>query len=254
MYGVILIFVILAGLCFGSFVTLASFRLPRGEDIVLKPSRCPVCNTPLKARDMFPVLSWCLRPTCRACKTRIHWRYPAIEIVTALAFALIYFRWGITPQSLLLALLAVALLIMIVADFEHYIIPDVVLLVLLPAGILYQWLLGASFLGMIYGAALGLGIGFALHYGYKKLRKKDGLGWGDVKFLGLAGLWLGLLPLAPFLFLSGLFGIITGLGWRAVGRGKLFPFGPALALALFICVVFPEAVEAFWHLQKWVYP
>lgn len=241
--------VLMSGLCFGSFITLASYRLPRHEDIVLKPSRCPVCDHKLNPRDMVPVLSWCLNPRCRFCKTRIHWRYPAIELATASAFALIYLRYGINAESLLLLLLAVALLVMIVADFEHYVIPDEVPLVLLPAGLARGWLVGNTAADMLYGTLLCFGVGLALHVGYRKLRHKDGLGFGDVKFLGVAGLWLGVQPVAPFLFLSGLLGVATGLIWRAFGRGKLFPFGPALAMSLFLCIVFPEVPRVFWNMQ-----
>jgi prepilin signal peptidase PulO-like enzyme (type II secretory pathway) len=142
------------------------------------------------------------------------------------------------------------LLILIAADFEHYLIPDEVHWALLPLGAAHRFLAGAGLAEMTAGLLLGLGLGLSLRYGYSALRKKEGLGWGDVKFLAVAGLWLGLEPFVPFLFFSGLFGVATGLLWRRLGRGKLFPFGPSLALALFLCVVYPEASQAFWDLYR----
>jgi prepilin signal peptidase PulO-like enzyme (type II secretory pathway) len=100
-----------------------------------------------------------------------------------------------------------------------------------------------------YGVTLQ-GVLLALHYGYKWLRKKDGLGFGDVKFLAVAGLWLGVMPMVPFLFYAGVLGIITGLVWRALGLGPVFPFGPSLAVALFICVAYPEAGNLFLHVAE----
>ena len=99
-----------------------------------------------------------------------------------------------------------------------------------------------------YGFLAGMGLGLALHYGYARLRKKEVLGYGDVKFLAVAGAWLTLMPFVPFLLLSGLLGIALGVCWRAFGKGEYFPFGPALALSLFLCVVFPFIVGAFWNI------
>lgn len=246
--------VFITGLCFGSFVTMASHRLPRDEAIVRGSSRCPKCGHSLKPRDLLPLLSWVAQKgRCRHCAAKVHWRYPAIELVTAAAFLAIYAAHGLSLASLLLMLMSVGLLIMIVADFEHYIIPDEVHYLLLPLGIAYRGLHDAAWMDAGYGAALGLALGLALQYGFRALRGKEGLGTGDVKFFIVAGIWLGLLPFVSFLLLSGALGIATSLVWRAIGRGAYFPFGPALAVALFLCVVFPEVPEAFWRLQLRVY-
>lgn len=243
--------VVLMGLCFGSFVTLASYRLPRDEDVWLEDSRCPHCRAKLAARDLLPVLSWLVnRRKCRACGVFVHWRYPVVELLTGALFLLIYARMGVGTEGLLLALLAVALLTLIVADFEHYIIPDEIHYVLLPLGAIYRFATGAQWPEILSGLALGLGIGFSLRFGYRMFRHKEGLGLGDVKFLAVAGLWLGMKPLVPFLFFSGVLGVATALLWRALRRGTVFPFGPALAVALFVCVAFPELPDAFWNLQR----
>lgn len=69
---------------------------------------------------------------------------------------------------------------------------------------------------------------------------------GDVKFLAVCGVWLGVPALLPFLFFAGVFGVVTGLCWRALGNGQLFPFGPALALSMLLCVAIPEIVIIFY--------
>lgn len=242
------------GLCFGSFVTLASWRLPRGENVVHISSRCTSCGNTLAARDLLPVGSWLLaRGKCRFCKAGVHWRYPAIELVTGAVFALIYWQYGLTLSALLLALFATALMVMIVADFEHYMIPDSIHWFLLPLGAFWHWQLGTPWQEPLSGLALGLVLALGLRYGYSILRKREMLGLGDVKFFAVAGLWLGVRPFVPFLFFAGFFGILTALVWRMMRRGEVFPFGPALAASLFLCVAFPAIPEAFWNLQRFLY-
>jgi prepilin signal peptidase PulO-like enzyme (type II secretory pathway) len=246
-----LLLILFTGLVFGSFITCASWRLPREEDIVKPPSYCPVCNTRLGFKDLWPVLSWATaKGKCRHCKAPVSVRYPLTEIATAAIFFLLYERFGITSQSIVLALLAVALLIMIVVDFEHTIIPDEIHYFLLPLGIFYHWIMKTDLGDVAGGVIVGLIIGPGLHYGYRWIRKKEGLGFGDVKFLAVAGLWLGLTAMPPFLFFSGVIGVALGLFWRMIGRGPRFPFGPALATALFLCLVYPEAVVWFWNLFR----
>jgi len=248
-----LLFVLFSGLVFGSFVTLASYRLPLGEDILVRPSRCPKCETRLGFKDLWPVFSWlCSRGKCRHCKNPVSIRYPLTETATAALFLLIYARYDLTPPGIVLALMGVALLIMIVADLEHYMIPDQVHYMLLPLGLAWHVISGTPAVEVIGGFALGGTIGLALHHGYRLLRKKEGLGFGDVKFLAVAGLWLGMKPIVPFLFFSGLLGIITGLTWRALGKGPIFPFGPSLAVSLFVCIAFPEFPNLFWHIGQFV--
>ncbi len=249
-----LLFVILSGLTFGSFVTLAAWRLPREEDIVVKPSQCPQCKTRLKFKDLWPVLSWVISGgKCRYCAKPIGVRYPLIELITLLTFLLVYARFGLTLSGVLVALFAVALLVMVIVDLEHYIIPDSVHVVLLPLGLAYHWSKGTDWNIVLYGFLAGAATGLALHHGYRWLRKKEGLGYGDVKFFTVAGIWLTSATFVPFLFFSGLFGIVTGLIWRALGRGPIFPFGPALAVALFAGVVFSEYYNIFEYIAEYAY-
>ncbi|HEU5046990.1 MAG TPA: prepilin peptidase [Rickettsiales bacterium] len=240
--------VFLLGICIGSFVTMASHRLPLSQEIVFKPSYCPHCHTKLGLLDLFPLLSWLWnKGKCRHCGAPVSIRYPLIELALGLAFCGIAFFHGLDINALLLMLLATELAILIVTDLEHYIIPDGVQIALLLTGLAYRFYNGGSnetlVSDLVVGIVSGLAIGLALHYGYLYLRKKDALGFGDVKFLAVAGCWLPLTAFVPFLFFSGLIGIFTGLLWRLAGRGAIFPFGPALAVSLFINVLFPDMME-----------
>lgn len=241
---VVLFFAFALGAALGSFVTLASYRLPRGEEIVFRPSYCPACMTPLRALELFPILSWILQKgRCLNCKNPIHIRYPLIECALALTFTGIAWRYGVSLNAVCMALLATTLAIMIVTDFEHTIIPDGVQIALFGIAIIWHGMHHDAFLPFIAGAAGGLTLGLLLHYGYLIFRKKDALGWGDVKFFAGAGFWLAPDSYVMFLLIAGLMGTFTGLLWRAWGRGAIFPFGPALALSLFINVLFPDMLQ-----------
>jgi len=229
------------GACLGSFVTLASYRLPLGEDITLTPSRCPQCETRLTWKELFPLLSWLFSGgKCRHCKAPVHFRYPLTELLLALTFVGVTYLYGESLQTILLCLLATELAIMIITDFEHTIIPDSVQIAIGFTGILYGIYHDVEWTQSALSAAVAGGLGLVLHYGYPYFRKKEGLGFGDVKFLFVAGLWLPLSAFPVFLFIAGFVGTITGLLWRLRKEGEIFPFGPALAISLFINVIEPN--------------
>lgn len=236
-----LIIVLCAGLVFGSFITCASYRLPLEIDVIQKPSYCPKCQTKLGFWDLFPIFSWLFSSgKCRHCAAKISARYPLIELITGALFVFIYLRYGLTAQGFILAAMTVMLMIMIVADLEHFIIPDCVHVLLLPLAFAYHYINGTFSPDILWGFGLMTGLALLLHYGYSALRGRAMLGFGDVKFFAIVGVWLDLSAIPAFLFISGILGVVLGLVWRAMGRGQVFPFGPALAIALFLCVVYPN--------------
>lgn len=245
------ILVIAIGLAFGSFVTCMSHRLPLGEDVVKKPSYCPSCSAILTLRDLWPLFSWLLSlGKCRHCAAPVSIRYPLTEIATAFLFLLVYYKFGLSVQAFILCLMVVALMIMIVVDLEHYIIPDSVHVALIPLALYYHYLIGSPCDEVVIATMVMGGFALLLHYGYSAIRGRVMLGFGDVKFFAVAGLWLGLWPIVPFLFLSGVFGVVLGLIWRWLGRGDIFPFAPAMALALFVCVVYRYDVMSLYHINS----
>lgn len=254
------VFLGILGACLGSFLTMATYRLPREEPVGRTRSRCPHCHTPLRARDLIPIVSWVLaRGRCRHCATRVSARYPLTELACAGVCVGVYYTMGLTPATLCLMGLGLGIVTIFVTDFEHRIILDEVQVVLFFIGMLYgvahaspQDTLPAVARMLGYGA-FGIGIGLALKYGFLYFMNKDGLGMGDVKFLGVTGVWLAtaqasLTAFVPFLFYSGILGIVTSLLWKCVSKEEHFPFGPALAISLWLCVFWPESVHAFFSL------
>lgn len=238
------------GAAVGSFITLITYRLPRGEKVGMVRSQCTNCKGALGLKDLLPLLSWTWwRGKCRMCRIPISKRYPLIELACAIGAVAVVVEYGFTWEALAVVGLWWCIVAIIVTDLEHYIILDEVQIAAALFGILYVYTSGTDWLQPAMAAAAGIAVGLALKYGFIYFTNKDGLGMGDVKFLGVAGIWLSdAWNFVPFLFFSGLFGIATGFAWRWLHKSERFPFGPALALALLMCVLVPSAPNGFWKL------
>lgn len=238
---VIMALIAFLGLAFGSFATAVAYRLPRDISFVTGRSHCPSCKHTLGALDLFPLISWLyLRGKCRYCHQQFGISYLSIEIALSVMFCLVYLRFGLEWQTLLLCFMSLLLIILTVIDFEHYIIPDEINIGLFITGLLYLWVIGAEWQQFVYGPLLGFSIGMALRWGIWLWKRKEGLGLGDVKFLIVVGLLLPPDLIITFLFSAGVIGIVIAVTWKIAGKGERFPFGPALSFSLFVCLVFPE--------------
>ncbi len=241
--GVFLALTVFLGLVFGSFATAVAYRVPRDISIVKKQrSACPSCNRSLTALDLVPVFSWLfLKGRCRSCKAKIGARYPLIELATLCLCLAFYARFGFTPQSLCLFALAPVITAIAAIDFEFKIIPDGLNLSIAGLGVACLAAGAAeapeafSFIAekgvaALAGAAVYFCASLVLRYVVMAVLKKDPLGWGDIKFFGAAGFWLGLNPDsgAYLMLCAGVFGIVLALVWRKLDKGPEFPFGPAL--------------------------
>ena len=238
------------GAMVGSFLTLVTYRLPLDLPIGMTRSQCPACHTTLRVRDLLPVLSWVsTRGKCRYCRAPIHVRYPLTELACALGTAAMVWHFGLSLEALALSGLWWCFVAIVITDLEHTIILDEVQIAVGVFGVLYAFAQARDAGDVATSAFVGLAIGLGLKYGFIYFRNKDGLGMGDVKFLFVTGIWLGVAAnFVPFLFFSGILGIVSGLIWRAMGHGERFPFGPSLALALLGCVLFPNMANDFWKL------
>lgn len=247
----IIALVLITGLVFGSFVTLASYRLPLDEPIGGGRSRCPSCRTFLGVAALVPVFSWLWqRGKCRYCKTSVSARYPLTEVSQAALFLAVYSAFGISLQSAVVMLFTVCLLIMVVVDFEWRIIPDEVQIAMLLLGVGFHVISGTPAPAVLASFAMGALIGLGLYYGYSRLRGIEMLGFGDVKFLMVAGIWMASITAwPPFLFYAGLLGVLTALFWRLLGKGERFPFGPALAASLLLLLITPAEGLFYWTVQ-----
>ena len=238
------IFAAVVGLCVGSFTNVAAHRLSIGQSIVSPPSYCPNCETRLRWRDMIPVISWMfLRGQCRYCKVSIHRRYPIVETIGAILFVLIARVTGAAIAVVPLWCLAFVLLCVAVVDWETMEIPDVLLALGAVAGLAWVGLplSGLSWPDALFGVAAGALPLFLLDRLVWMTAKKPAFGFGDVKLMAMAGLFIGWQGMWAAYFIAfvsgGLFGAVLLLTGRAK-RGSYLAFGPFLCLGILVALLF----------------
>lgn len=276
--GALLTIALAFGLVVGSFLNVVIHRLPIGMSVAFPPSRCPGCDAKIAPWDNIPLISYLmLRGRCRRCGARISARYPAVELLTALVFAAIALRFGVTLWSLFYCVFAASLIAAALIDYDHQIIPDsislgglAIALVVVPA---IGALEGRGFLPMLMrsasGALVGAGLLWSVAFVHARVsatlgREFDhwpgegeslprpseadywlwfpGLGLGDVKLLGMIGAVLGPVGVLDTILASSLIGLVLG-GAQALARGALgrpFGFGPAIAIGAIASLFLPR--------------
>lgn len=234
-FSVYYILLLVAGLIMGSFLNVCILRIPRGESVIRPGSRCPKCKTTIRWFDNVPLLSffW-LRARCRRCGGKISWRYPLVECLNAGGWLGIVHTFGWNRSALVYGLFLSLLLVVMMIDIDHLVIPDVISLPGMVIGFFASaFILPLGWVGSLLGMALGGGILWLLAAVSPYLFGKEGLGGGDIKFLAMIGAFLGWQHVCMTLFLASSAGALVGIGlmaFRYMERGQYIPFGPFLAL------------------------
>jgi leader peptidase (prepilin peptidase)/N-methyltransferase len=239
------------GACIGSFITLISHRLPIDEKVGATRSRCVSCKATLKLPDLIPVLSWIwLKGKCRHCSAKISARYIITEILCALgAVAILYHYKEFSPLTIALIGLWWTSVAIIVTDLEHYLIMDEYQIALAIFGLLFAYHFDADWMQVLYAVLVGAVGTLIVKYVFLFVTKRDGLGMGDVKLFGVVGIWL-MSPIhfAALLVFAGVLGLVSAMLWRMAGKGNVFPFAPAIILALLLFIFLPDTYATFWQL------
>jgi leader peptidase (prepilin peptidase)/N-methyltransferase len=250
----------LFGAVIGSFLNVVIYRLPAGQSIVRPRSRCPVCETPIAARDNIPLLSYLLLGgRCRSCRAPIPWRYPLVEGLSGLLCVALLATFGLTPTFFAYYAFAAALLVVTFIDIDHQIIPDEISLPGIPIGVALSFFIHPGWPGFgpqsaLIGALAGGGLLYAVAEGYRRLRGIEGMGLGDVKLLAMMGAFLGWRALPLVLLVGSVTGALVGLGLMlAQGKARdlklAVPFGPFLVLGAYCYLFFGEDLIA-WYLGQ----
>ena len=242
----ILVAVALFGLAIGSFLNVVIARLPAGRSLVRPRSTCPGCSALLKWYDNIPVLSFlALRGRCRTCGMRISWRYPIVEMVTAVVLVLAYVALGPTADFAVAVVLLPALIAITGIDLQHQLIPDAITLPGILVGLLLNLATGRiSWVESVIGIVLGGGLFFLII-----LVSRGGMGGGDLKLGAMLGAFLGWKALLFGLFVAIVLGGVIGAAFLATGvRGRKdpIPFGPFLAAGGAMALVWGERAFSWW--------
>ncbi|MBN1193167.1 MAG: prepilin peptidase [Coriobacteriia bacterium] len=258
----------LFGLLFGSFANVVVWRLPAARSIVSPGSHCPSCGKAIAWFDNIPVVSWLLlRARCRACGEPISVRYPLVEIASGVLFALAAVRFGATWQALLAAVVFWLLLVLSAIDIDHYRLPNVLVAILAGIGVIGVAIAQVAriplapltltgpasvmqpALAALIGLLLGGGLPATIAFLYGAVRRRQGLGMGDIKLLAALGIVLGPYVVMT-LVIGSIIGLVVGLtASRSVALSeRRIPFGPSLAAgAVITALAGPEILQ--WYLR-----
>ena len=244
------------GLAWGSFLNVVIYRLPLRMSLFRPSSSCPHCKEKIKFYDNIPVLSFLLlRGKCRHCQGRISLRYPLVELLTAVCFLLLYFQHSLSFFFFASCLFAGALIALGFIDFYHQILPDEITLPGLLLALVYSlFRQDLNLRQALIGAVAGAGFLLIIYVAYYLLRKKEGLGLGDVTMMLLIGAFLGWRQAFFTLILASFVGALVGI-FIIFFKKKDFqyslPFGTFLAPAAFAALLWGERIiSAYLSLFK----
>ena len=241
--------VFLLGLVLGSFYNVVIYRLPRNVSVVFPNSHCPECKEKIRWYDNIPLVSYLiLRGRCRNCGARISVQYPLVELSSGLLALYSYHKFGLSVEALVYYAFFSALLVVSLIDLKFFILPDVITVPGIVLGLGVSLLRSdINFLQSLVGAAVGFSIPFLIYIYYVRVRKMEGLGFGDVKLLTFIGSVTGVYGVLSALFLGSLFGLVFALPYIVKNRNTQFiiPFGPFLSLGCFVGVLFKEEILRF---------
>ncbi|WP_217475161.1 prepilin peptidase [Stutzerimonas stutzeri] len=261
--------VFVLGLLVGSFLNVVIHRLPimmqrdwRAQarecldmpaepaptfNLVLPHSHCPHCDHEIRAWENIPLVSWlALRGKCSSCRAPISKRYPLVELLCGLLSAYVAWHFGLTWQAGAMLLLTWGLLAMSMIDVDHQLLPDAIVLPLLWLGLIVNGFgLFASLSDAVWGAVAGYLALWSVYWLFKLVTGKEGMGYGDFKLLAMLGAWGGWQVLPLTILLSSVVGAVLGsilLRVQKADSGTAIPFGPYLAIAGWIALLWGEQI------------
>ena len=216
-------------------------------NLVVPRSHCPSCKHPVGVIENIPIISFLvLRGRCRHCGTAISWRYPIVELSSALLTLIAAYHGHVSVHFIMLAVLSWGLIALTLIDYDHQLLPDNIVLPLLWLVLLYSPLNpDVTPQQSIIGAAVGYLILWSVATGYQMLTGKHAMGNGDFKLLAIFGAWLGWSILPLIIILSSFVGALVGVGlviFKGRDRNKPIPFGPYLAAAGLIAVYWGDSI------------
>jgi leader peptidase (prepilin peptidase)/N-methyltransferase len=263
----------LLGLLVGSFLNVVIHRLPimlerswqrecraflglepsaepsEPYNLIVPRSRCPQCAKPVASWENIPVISYALlRGRCSGCGTRISPRYPAVELLTAILSVAVAWHFGFTWQTAAGLLLSWSLLCLSFIDLDRQLLPDLITLPVLWIGLfLSLFAIFTDTASSLLGAILGYLSLWSVYHAFRLITGREGMGYGDFKLLALLGAWLGWDKLPAVVLLSSLAGAAVGIGMIVAmkhDRRVPIPFGPYLAIAGWIALLWGDAINA----------
>ena len=274
-------FVFILSLMIGSFLNVVIYRLPKmleqgwylecreflADELksssakkqvpltLSKPdSTCPHCQHSIRFYENIPVISWLfLKGKCSQCKNKISARYPLIEISTALLSLVIAQHFGVSLVTCYALILTWGLIALTMIDFDHMLLPDQIVLPLLWLGLVVNLSNGiVPIEDAVIGAIAGYTSLFSIFWLFKLATGKEGMGFGDFKLFALFGAWIGWQLLPLLILMASVVGAIIGISlmiFKNHQKGQAIPFGPYLAIAGWITLLWGDVIWS-WYLAQ----
>jgi leader peptidase (prepilin peptidase)/N-methyltransferase len=276
-YGFIFVF----SLMIGSFLNVVIYRFPKmleqgwyqecrefladeikhsstKEEVPLtlsKPdSTCPHCQHSIRFYENIPVVSWLfLKGKCSQCNNKISVRYPLVEISTALLSLVIGHHFGVSMMTCYALILTWGLIALTMIDFDHMLLPDQIVLPLLWLGLVVNLSNGiVPIEEAVIGAIAGYTSLFSIFWLFKLATGKEGMGFGDFKLFALFGAWIGWQLLPLLILMASVVGAVIGISlmlFKNHQKGQAIPFGPYLAIAGWITLLWGDLIWT-WYLSQ----
>ena len=245
--------IFLLGAIFGSFSNVCIYRLPNNKAISKGRSYCNSCNKEIRWFDNIPLISYIiLRGKCRSCNAKISFQYVLVEFLSGISFVFIYYVFGLSITSVLLAILSIFFIIIFFIDLKHYIIPNELTFPLMVIGFLKSFdpnlnqAIFPNYINSLIGGVTGYSIIWLIIYLYKLIRKKEGMGLGDAKLMAAIGFWFGWASLPFVIFFSSLVALIfaiPSLLKKSLAMSSEIPFGPYIIAACIFYLSFSNEIK-----------
>ncbi|MGV8145078.1 MAG: prepilin peptidase [Alkaliphilus sp.] len=239
-------FVFITALLIGSFLNVCIYRIPKNESIVAPPSHCTSCSTRLIALDLVPVFSYLfLKGSCRHCGVKYSPRYMVVELMNAVLWTIVFLKYDLTVTFAFYAIVTSILIVITFIDLDLKIIPDRLNISLLVVGIianiaLYEFsFVIDSFIGFLIGGLLFLAIAVIT----------GAMGGGDIKLMAVLGLIFGWKSIFLIILLSFIVGAVISillLITKIKGRKDEIPFGPFIAVATYITLIYGQEIINYY--------
>lgn len=252
MQTIIYTFLGLGGVSIGSFLNVLIYRLPRKMPLILERSICPHCQNKLKWYHNLPLVAFVfLRGKCAFCQKRISWRYPFVELLNGLFYLYFYWQFGLSYEFFVFCFLASALLAIFFIDIDFQIIPDAITLPGIVLGLAVSWLPGGiGILNAFIGLLVGGGSLYLIALLGDWIFKKESMGGGDIKMTAMLGTFLGWKQILFIFICSSLIGLVVSIILmifsKKVRESRIVPFGPFLALAAAISMLYGNQIIEYY--------
>jgi len=242
-----IIVIILFGLAWGSFLNVLIYRLPLGMSILKPPSSCPHCRQRIRFYDNIPIISFLvLGGRCRYCRGKISLTYPLVEFLTPLSFILLFAHYSLSFFFFASCLFSSALIALAFIDYYHQILPDEITLPGIVLALVYSiFRKDLNLTQALVGAVAGAGFLLFIYAAYYLLRKKEGMGMGDVTLMLMIGAYLGLPHTLLTLIIASFAGALVGAFFIIFRKKSLhysLPFGTFLAPSAFVSLLWGKGL------------